>query len=149
MRVCPTISLDVLGPGYALRSAPIVQHDLGEWLVAGHMVPGPLTRAGVLGTTLGKSLHLPKPCFPEMVRSAQRGHREDKWQNMCINQHLVSQIVTAISAMEVVGSMVCGADCQPVPFPGQNVMAQIYSVLLFLRPREDTIQSPLELRLFH
>lgn len=108
MRACPTISLDVLGPGYALRSAPIVQRDLGEWLVAGHMVAGPLTGAGALGMTLlGKSLHLPKPRFPEMVRSAQRGHREDKWQNTFINQHLVSQIVTAICAVEVVGSMVC------------------------------------------
>ena len=54
----------VLGPEHALSSAPIVLHDLRERLVG-----RPLTRAGVAFMTSGKSLHLPKLLFPEIVTS--------------------------------------------------------------------------------
>lgn len=53
----------------------VVQHDLGEWLVAGCMLDGPLTRAWSAMHDLEKVTSLSP--FPEMVISTRMGHFED------------------------------------------------------------------------
>lgn len=66
-------------PGLNLLSAPPQLFPMvwGNGWGLGCRVDRPLTRAGVPCMTLGKSLHLPKPLFPEMVPSSWIGHWED------------------------------------------------------------------------